>query len=111
MAEAKTRPTRASVADFLNAVPDETRRKDAKALDKLMRAASGAKPVLWGPSIVGYGAYRYPLSGGRKGESCITGFAVRGREIVVYILLDGVNQEYLLTRLGKHKRGKVCLYF
>lgn len=66
---------------------------------------------MWGSSIVGFGSYRYPLSSGKLGESCATGFAVRGSELVVYLVAEGVDQPALLAKLGKHKFGKSCLYF
>ena len=66
---------------------------------------------MWGPSIVGYGSYRYTYESGRTGEAPLTGFAIRGRELVVYISAEGQEQRSLLSRLGKHKMGKTCLYF
>jgi hypothetical protein len=66
---------------------------------------------MWGPSIVGFGSYRYPLAGGKFGESCATGFAVRGKELVVYLVAEAPDQASLLAKLGKHKIGKACLYF
>jgi hypothetical protein len=66
---------------------------------------------MWGPSIVGYGSYSYKYESGRTGESCLTGFAVRGKELVVYIVAESQEQQALLAKLGKHKMGKACLYF
>ena len=66
---------------------------------------------MWGPSIVGYGSYRYTYESGRTGEMCLAAFAIRGRELVVYLLAEGKKQDALLSRLGKHKMGKCCLYF
>ena len=66
---------------------------------------------MWGPSIVGYGRYRYTYESGRTGEAPVTGFAIRGREIVIYLDAEGETQRLLLSKLGKHKMGKVCLYF
>jgi hypothetical protein len=66
---------------------------------------------MWGPSIVGYGSYRYTYESGRTGEMCLTGFAIRGRELVVYLVAEGEEQRALLSRLGKHRMGKSCLYF
>jgi hypothetical protein len=66
---------------------------------------------MWGPSIVGYGSYRYTYESGRTGEMCLAGFAIRGRELVVYILAEGREQKALLSKLGKNKMGKSCLYF
>jgi hypothetical protein len=66
---------------------------------------------MWGPSIVGYGSYSYTYASGRTGEAPVVGFAIRGREIVIYLLPEGESQTRLLSKLGKHKRGKACLYF
>ena len=66
---------------------------------------------MWGPSIVGYGSYRYTYESGRSGESCVTGFAIRGSDLVVYLTAEGPEQQALLARLGKHRMGKSCLYF
>jgi hypothetical protein len=66
---------------------------------------------MWGPSIVGYGSYRYTYESGRTGESPLAAFAIRGRELVVYVVTEGAEQRSLLSKLGKHRMGKVCLYF
>ncbi|GAN00560.1 hypothetical protein U91I_04226 [alpha proteobacterium U9-1i] len=104
MAEAKTQKTKASVSQFLAAVDDETRRKDAKAVDKLMRDVSGEKPALWGPTIVGYGEYDGPT-----GKWPRIGFSPRKANLVLYIM-DGYENEPLMKKLGKHKTGRSCLY-
>jgi hypothetical protein len=77
----------------------------------LLQRVTGEKPCMWGPSIVGFGSYRYPLASGKLGESCATGFAVRGKELVVYLVAEGQDQPALLARLGRYKLGKSCLYF
>ena len=64
-----------------------------------------------GASIVGYGSYTYQYESGHSGEACLTGFAVRGRELVVYLCADEPEQVALLARLGKHKKTRACLYF
>ena len=66
---------------------------------------------MWGPSIVGYGSYRYTYESGRTGEAPLAAFAIRGRDLVVYLWPEGQQQRSLLSKLGKHKRGKSCLYF
>ena len=66
---------------------------------------------MWGPTIVGYGLYRYTYESGRTGEMCRTGFAIRGRDLVVYLLAEDPGQKARLAKLGKHKMGKSCLYF
>lgn len=111
MPEAKTRPTPASVEDYLDARATPAQLADCRLLmDLLGRATGGATPTMWGPSIVGYGRYAYRYDSGRTGESCAIGFAIRGRELVVYLTAEAPEQAALLTRLGPHKLGKACLY-
>ncbi len=111
MGEAKTRPSGSSVDDYLASRASAEQLADCRALIALLRRVTGDKPAMWGPSIVGFGSYRYPLASGKLGESCATGFAVRGKEIVVYLVAEGKDQSALLAKLGKHKFGKACLYF
>lgn len=103
--EPKTKPTDVSAAAFVDAVADETRRKDGKALLKLFKEVTGQKPVMWGPSIIGYGVYQSPT-----GPWPRTGFSPRKAEQVLYVLADYPELDGLLARLGKHKTGKSCLY-
>jgi hypothetical protein len=109
MAEAKTKPTQASVGRYIDAIADPERRGDAESLLKLMRRATKQAPVMWGSSIVGFGKYTYSYATGRSGESCATGFAARKGDISVYLVASGPSQQELLSRLGKHKMGKSCL--
>jgi hypothetical protein len=104
MAEPKTKKTKASVSAFIAAVDDDTRRKDAKAVDKMMRDITGEKPAMWGPSIVGYGEYTTP-----SGPWPRMGFSPRNANLVLYIM-DGYEKEPLMKKLGKHKTGRSCLY-
>ena len=109
MAENKTKPTGASVAGYLAAIEDETRRKDCKALSALMTKATKQKPKMWGPGIVGFGSYHYKYASGHEGDSCLTGFASRKSDITVY-LGNFPGRDPLLAKLGKHKVGGGCLY-
>ncbi len=111
MAEAKTKPTQASVEQYIAAIADSDRRAEAESLLKLMHRATKQAPVMWGPSIVGFGKYKYTYASGRSGESCATGFAARKGDISVYLVAEGPSQQELLSRLGKHKMGKACLSF
>lgn len=111
MAEAKTRPTGASVGAYFAARGSDEQRADCRALMKILAKVTAAKPKMWGPSIVGYGSYCYAYESGRTGEWPLAGFAIRGRELVVYILAEGARQQGLLARLGKHTMTKSCLYF
>jgi hypothetical protein len=111
MAENKTKATDASVEDYIASRANEEQRVDCKALMSIFKRVTKQPPKMWGPSIVGYGSYRYTYESGRTGEMCLAGFAIRGRELVVYLDAEGEEQEALLSRLGKHKMGKSCLYF
>lgn len=111
MAEAKTKPTGASVADYIASRASESQRSDCKALMALMKRVTGKPPLMWGPSIVGYGSYRYTYETGRSGTSCLLGFAIRGSQIVIYLAPYWEGAADYLARLGKHKMTKGCLYF
>jgi hypothetical protein len=104
-------PTSADVDAFLEAVPDENRRSDARALLELMRFVTGEPPVMWGPTIVGFGSYHYRYESGRTGDAPLAGFSPRKPNLVVY-LVGGFEDRYpkLLEQLGPHKTGKACLY-
>jgi hypothetical protein len=107
----KTKPTDASVADYIASRASEQQAADCHELMDLLENVTGEPPKMWGPSIVGYGVYRYKYESGRTGEAPVVGFAIRGRELVLYVLVEGDEQQALLSRLGKHRMGKVCLYF
>lgn len=109
-ATAKTRATDASVDAYIAARASEAQRPDCKALVTLLGRVTGEKPRMWGPSIVGFGSYHYRYESGRTGESCLTGFAIRGKELVVYLIADARDKAQLLPKLGPHKMGKSCLY-
>jgi hypothetical protein len=111
MAEIKTKPTGASVKTYIDAIEDETRRKDCKAIAALMKRVTGCAPKMWGPSIVGFGSYHYEYASGHSGDMCLAGFSSRGRELVVYLMVGDESAEKLFSALGKHRRGKSCLYF
>jgi hypothetical protein len=110
MAELKTQPTKQSVKDFLRQVQDEKRRADCEVIVKIMSDATGAKPVMWGSSIVGFGRYRYKYDSGREGEWMITGFSPRKNDLTLYLMGCVEGFPKLMKRLGKHKTGKSCLY-
>jgi Domain of unknown function (DU1801) len=110
MAENKTKVMEACVESYLAAIEDEARRKDCEALTRLMTRATKQQPRMWGASIVGFGSYHYKYESGREGDSCLTGFASRKGDISVYLVANFPGQEELLSKLGKHKMGKGCLY-
>jgi len=107
MADLKTRPTGVSVDAFLDGVADPGRRADAHKARALMERLSGEPAAMWGPTIVGFGSYRYKYDSGHAGEMARIGFSPRGRELVFYL---SPRPQALMDRLGKHRTGKACLY-
>ena len=110
MAENKTKATDASVEGYLAAIDEEARRKDCQALADLMAKATKQPPRMWGASIVGFGSYHYRYASGREGDTCVVGFSSRKGDISVYGLNAAAGAEELLSKLGKHKAGKGCVY-
>jgi hypothetical protein len=106
----KTRPTKVSAASHIAAIANEEQRNDARRLVVLMRKVTKQEPRMWGPSIVGFGSYHYKYASGHEGDSALTGFAARGRELVVYIAESFEGRDALLAKLGEHRTGKVCVY-
>ena len=111
MAATKTKLTGASVEDYLAARGNEQQRADCRELIALLEKVTQQPPRMWGPSIVGFGSYRYTYESGHSGEAPVVGFAIRGRELVIYVDAERDEQKSLLARLGPHKMGKSCLYF
>jgi hypothetical protein len=112
MAELKTKATKVSVKDFIAAVPNETRRKDAQTLLKLFEKVTGWKAQMWGPTIVGFGKYTYTYDSGHSGDICVTGFSPRGAKLSIYggLYPDQPEAAAILKTLGKHKASKACVY-
>src|SRR5580698_4623928 len=110
MAENKTKPTKISVAAYIDAIPEEARRSDAKGLVKLMQKATGEKPAMWGPSIIGFGSYHYVYESGREGDMPLVGFSPRKAASVLYNVTASGDCKALLAKLGRHATGKGCLY-
>lgn len=109
MAEPKTRPTDVDVDAWLAQLP-AARRADCDTLVALMRRATGADPVLWGTSIVGFGRCALPYANGSTQDWPLIGFSPRAKELVVY-LMDGTDAHArALAGLGPHRTGKACLY-
>jgi hypothetical protein len=105
----KTAATGADPFAFIKSVENEVKRKDSHELVAMMQDITGAPPKMWGASIVGFGSRRYTYASGHSGEICITGFSPRSGALVVY-LGPGIENEKLMAKLGKHRRGKGCLY-
>ncbi|GJL92470.1 DUF1801 domain-containing protein [Hyphococcus sp.] len=109
-ADLKTKPTAMSVSSFIDAVENETRRKDAKTLLAMMKKVTGEKPKMWGASIIGFGTYHYKYESGREGDMLAVGFSPRKANMVLYVLGSLGDDEPLLQQLGPYKNGKSCLY-
>ncbi len=110
MAELKTRPTGLSVSSYLSSIPDPVTRKDCHSLVKLMSDAAHARPKMWGPSIVGFGSNPLRYASGRELDWPPIGFSPRKRNLTIYLMGGLAPHASLLKQLGKHKRGKGCLY-
>jgi hypothetical protein len=110
MAENKTKESAASVESYLSAIEDKARRKDCEALARLMAKAAKHPPKMWGSSIVGFGSYHYKYESGREGDMCLVGFSSRKGQISVYGLTAAHGHDELISKLGRHKAGKGCLY-
>ena len=110
MAELKTKPTGASVTAFIAAIDDPRKRKDVKKIGAMMRRATGSRPKLWGPSIVGYGRYHYNYPSGQSGDWMLTGYSPRKQALTMYVMCGFAPFKPLMNKLGKYKTGKSCLY-
>jgi len=110
MAKNKTTETEISVIDFINNfVDDEAKRNDAFELLKIMQNVTGFEPRMWGSSIIGFGSYHYKYASGHEGDAPLVGFSPRKAAISLYIYLSD-NKEELLSKLGKYKAAKSCIY-
>lgn len=110
MAELKTKVNEASVEGFLNKVESEKKRTDAFKVLEMMKRITGEKPKMWGPSIIGFGSYHYKYESGREGDWFVAGFSPRKQSLVLYIMSGFKRYGDLMSKLGKHKTGKGCLY-
>lgn len=110
----KTVPTTLKVEDYLAQISDDIRRADCENILSMMKEISGFQPKLWGSTlgsaIVGFGDYHYKYESGREGDSLRLGFASRAQNISIYIMPGYQDFDDELSRLGKHKIGKACLY-
>lgn len=110
MAELKTKLNDASVEDFINQVDDEKKRNDSFEVLKLMKTLTGEEPKMWGGSIVGFGTYHYKYASGQEGDWMLTGFSPRKQALTLYLMSGFAGYDELLSKLGKFKTGKSCLY-
>jgi hypothetical protein len=110
VAEPKTKPTTASVDDYVARISKDQLREDCRAVAALMQTITKAPPVMWGPSIVGFGQYRYRYATGREGWWPLTGFAARSGGLVLYVMPGFAGYDDLMKSLGPHSHGVSCLY-
>ena len=110
MAEARTSPGKASVREFIDGIAGDERRRECRAIMKIMKDVTGKRPVMWGPAIVGYGKYTYTYASGRTGDWFLCGFSPRKQNLTLYLMSDLAAHAGLLKKLGSHKTGKSCLY-
>jgi len=110
MADNKTKPNKTSVTAFISGIEDEQKRRDAKKVAAMMREATGSRAKMWGANIVGYGQYHYKYDSGREGDFMIAGFSPRKQALTLYVIPGFKHFEELMSKLGKYKTGKSCLY-
>src|SRR5271155_1744024 len=110
MASNKTKPTIISVTKFVNALPQEGKRADAKLMIGMMQKATGEKAKMWGASIIGFGAYHYRYESGHEGDMPLIGFSPRRAALVLYLMTGFEDFGTLLSKLGKYRTSKACLY-
>ena len=106
----KTQQTNEDVSKYFDGIESIARREDCLVLATVMAKATGQSAKMWGPGIVGFGVHKYEYASGRAGEICAVGFASRKTEIALYGLGVSVESNPLLSRLGKYKTAKGCLY-
>lgn len=110
MAKNKTTETTLSVTDYIDAIEDEQRRKDCVEITNLFKKATKLSPKMWGPAIVGFGAYHYKYDSGHEGDAPLVAFSSRANAISLYLSSTFKEREELLQQLGKYKTGKGCIY-
>jgi len=111
MSSLKTRPTEASVSEFLSSIAPESKKSDAENLLKIFSETTSEKAVLWGPSIIGFGSYSYLYPSGKSMDWFPVGFSPRKQSITIYLMISHEELAEELSKFGKHKLGKGCIYF
>lgn len=110
MSKLKTTPNDASVEDFINSIENDHKRADSQRIIAILQDITGEEPQMWGGSIIGFGAYHYTYKSGREGDWMKVGFSPRKQNLTIYIMSGLKRFEEELSRIGKHKTGKSCLY-
>ena len=110
MAELKTQKNNASVTEFLNGVENEKRKQDSFVALDIIKKITNSEPSMWGASIVGFGSYHYKYASGREGDWFVVGFSPGKQNLTIYIMSGFSKYDEIMSRLGKFKKGKSCLY-
>ena len=110
MSSPKTRPTEVDVQKFLDELGRPEQQADSAILLRMMGEATGDSPTMWGPTIIGFGQFHYRYASGRTGEWFKVGFSPRKKAFSLYLAGGLDHHKEALTILGKHTRGKSCLY-
>lgn len=110
MADNKTKPTGASVEEFIAGVERPVRRGDALAVVAMLREVTGQQPLMWGPSIIGFGHHHFRYASGREGDTPVIGFSPRKANLVFYGFSSAPESGELLAKLGKHRSSTACIY-
>ena len=110
MSDLKTKRNKGSVTGFLESVKNKKRREDSYVILEIMKKITGEEPEMWGTSIIGFGTYHYKYKSGREGDWFLCGFSPRVQSLTLYIMTGFSKYDELLSRIGKYKTGKACLY-
>ena len=110
MAELKTKETDNSVETFVESIENEQQRQETTELIQIFRKATGFEAKMWGESIIGFGSYHYKYPSGHEGDSALASFSPRKGKFSLYLWLDEERKAVLLNDLGKHTKGKGCVY-
>lgn len=110
MYKQKTKQTDCSVVEFIESVDNPKKREDAYRLLDIFTKATGDEAKMWGPSIIGFGAYHYKYESGHEGHAPLVGFSPRKAKISLYFATGDPQREQLLKDFGKHTTGKACVY-
>lgn len=110
MYELKTKVNDNSIIEFIEKVENPKKREDAYRLLEIFSEATGLEAKMWGDSMIGFGSYHYKYTSGHEGDTFLVGFSPRKAKISLYLKLWDPQCEILLDELGKHTKGKSCIY-
>lgn len=111
MSEPKTKANDASVDAFIGNISDDRKQADCLVLLTLFEEVTGETAKMWGASIIGFGQYHYKSErSSQEGDWPLVGFSPRKQNLTLYVMSEMSEFNELLTKLGKHKTSKACLY-